>query len=536
MSLRRAIRIAMTCALLGALSVSSSRGGNAEADSAFEAGDHERALVLYDEVLAADARDVHALVRSAMILSWKRRFGDAVARYERALAREPMNRTAGLERAKVLSWARRYREAIAAFDALLVADPRDREARMGLARSLSWSGRQTRARAEYRKILDASPRDAEALVGVAQTYAWSGEPGPAREHYRRALAVRPGMKEAAVGLAYLDLWAGDRRSAGDRAATIERDHAGDEDVRDLRSALRRADGPWVRSSWDRLDDTDDNLLDVVRLDVGFGLPAGLDLRVGLARYEMSTPNEVAQITSLEGALGATFRGPHRLELRVGADRRRRGDGSHVTGGIGGLSYRFGEEGAGWVRLSADQDTLRYSAPILDDDIVTRTYAARGGAPLGAGIRIEAGASIADFSDDNRRKALDGGLLYRWPVSPSRVETGYVFRYAGFSASGGNAYFDPRRLAAHLVQLRARGPFGSSRFYWDVLLEGGLQSFDRATESASSDKVFDATALVGFPLGRGFALEAVAGRHDYAFTASGFRSTQYGLRFRWAPEN
>ena len=45
----------------------------AAADEAFDAGDNTTALALYDEVLATTPNDVHALLRSGMLLSWDRK-------------------------------------------------------------------------------------------------------------------------------------------------------------------------------------------------------------------------------------------------------------------------------------------------------------------------------------------------------------------------------------------------------------------------------------------------------------------------------
>ena len=114
-----------------------------EADRAFDAGEHARALGLYEAVLAAEPDHTHALVRSAMLLSWQREFDEALDRYERCLELEPDNEKALLERAKVMSWDRRYDKASEAFRSMLEIDPDHREARLGLARCLSWSGQQT---------------------------------------------------------------------------------------------------------------------------------------------------------------------------------------------------------------------------------------------------------------------------------------------------------------------------------------------------------------------------------------------------------
>ena len=96
-----------------------------EADAAFDAGDNAKALALYDGILQAHPDDVHALLRSGMLLSWDRKYDAALARYAKALEVDPDNTTVELERGKVLLWSKRYDEARPAFASVLKDDPRE---------------------------------------------------------------------------------------------------------------------------------------------------------------------------------------------------------------------------------------------------------------------------------------------------------------------------------------------------------------------------------------------------------------------------
>lgn len=513
--------------------------GIVEADAAFEAGERQRALALYDEILAAEPSNLHALVRSARLLSWDRRFDEALARYDRAVGLAPLDRSLRLERARVLSWSRRFPEAESAFRQLLEGKPTDREARLGLARTLSWSGRQEQARAEYRALLETDPADPEALVGVAQTFAWSGDAATARRYYESALGVRPGMKEADLGLAYLDLANGDRRSASRSAARLERSFPRDPEVAELLRAIRASSGPRAGFSYDRVEDTDNNVLDILTAEGGTGLERGPDLRLAVARYEMGSPGQSASVDSVQGTLSWALRS-NRVELRGGADRIAPSGAARTTRGIGGVSWAWGV-GRRWQgAVSAQQDTFRYNPEILSHRIRIRAYAAEASGRLPGKLRVAASVGAWDLSDGNDRRSAEVGGWRAVAVGALTVEAGYQFRYLDYRRNLPNGYFDPADFRAHLAQGRAAGPIGHSRASFDVLVETGIQSFTRTDDASGTpfelrnDRVLGVSGSARIPISGSLSLELHGSRTDYAVTsAAGFRSRQLGLRLRWA---
>jgi len=510
------------------------------ADAAFDAGDGAKALALYNEELSSNPGNVHALVRSGMLLSWQGKYDEAVKRYDLALRAEPADRTATLERAKALSWDRKHVEAAQGFRRLLEPEPSDREARLGLARSLSWGGDQKAGRAEYEKVLAQHRSDPEALVGVAQTYAWSGHGVEARELYDRALRSSPGMKEALLGLAYLDLEEGDIRAGRSKATDLERRFPADSEVVELDKAVRREQAPWIRTSYDRLDDTDDNAIDITRAEGGMGLPAGTDLLLGIARYDMGSPAPTAgspdvsaSIDSLYGVLGYRATSHQRVELRLGTDRLENTTGVRENETIGGATYlwRLGDRWEG--RVAAERDTYRYSPLIVDNAIVVDAYSASVSGRLGERFRVEGNAGVWDLSDGNRRRNAGAAGWYTWPGLPLTLETGYAFVYSDFRDDTSGGYFDPSNFRAHLLRGAARGKFGKTSAYYEATLEAGLQSFRRDGVKVSNDDVLGFTGLAGYPVARGFNLELLASRNDYAVqSAGGFRVRQIGVRLRY----
>jgi Tfp pilus assembly protein PilF len=499
------------------------------ADEAFSAGDHARALRLYDEVLAGEPANVHALIRSALILSWDKKYDEAVARYDRALRVNPNEPTALLERAKVLSWARRYAEAGEAFARLLRNDPQNRDARLGRARTLSWSGQQAAAREEYLRLVERDAKDAEALVGVAQTYAWSGDAAKARQWHERALAADPASVGARIGRAYLDLQESDRAAAQTAVEELSRQHPRDPDVAELRAAVQRAAAPQAEIAREVLSDSDNNELGITRLRATFPM-RNAQVSLLLRRHEMEGLSRSGAVNGAQLQLSARPSRGAALRLRGGVDRVTRSDETTRDVVTGGLSLALGHEGTVLAVLSADRDVYKYSVPILDRGIVVQAYSARIATPL-ARLKLDAGAGFAQFSDDNDRVTADAALLYQ-TGQRLRFTTGYAFRYFDFDRSSGGGYFDPQDYTAHALQLGLSGQFGGSRAYYSLAGEVGVQSFELRGVRSDDDQFTGGTVTVGIPLGSVLLLELSANKSSSAVNvASGFESEQVALTLR-----
>jgi tetratricopeptide (TPR) repeat protein len=506
-----------------------------QANQAFAAGDQERALALFEEILASDPDNVDALFRSAQLLSWTRRFPEAIERYERLLLLQPDNVDAMHERAKVLSWSQRFGEAEAAFRSLLERDPSHREAQLGLARVLSWSGQQTAARAEYERVLAQNEADVDATVGVAQTWAWSGNRTIARQWYERALEVDQDFLGSLLGVAYLDLAEGDLRSAARIAAQLASQYPDNSDVASLMRAVETARRPWYRAAWERLADTERNELDISRFEIGWNLPGRAQLSLGISRFDMSSVSGKGRIDSPSIILTANPGTESRIIARIGADFRDDSAGNSSTELIGGLAWQQNFSPNWRMVVAGDRDSFRYSVRILDEGITTTTYGVRLHGDPGDYFRMTLGIGGATFSDDNERLNGDIGLWLRLPAPRMTLQVGYVGRYLDFDQDLPHGYFDPQDFQSHIGQLLGRGNFGSTRSYWDFRVEAGVQSFTLGERKIENDEMFGWLATLGFPLGRVASLEIFGGKSDYALqSATGFESEQYGIRLRLQP--
>jgi len=432
------------------------------ADAAFVSGRHERALELYDEILVEEPDNAHALFRSARLLSWNDRLDEALARYERILAADPVDRPAAIGHATVLSWDGQLVASVAEFEALLEQEPGDREIMLGLARSQNWHGRHAEARQVYDELLRQDPGDVEALLGVARTHAWSGELLEASDWYERALAVDPSNKDASVGLGYLDLWSGNLNGAARRAADVERRFPGDKDAKELARSVRNANAPSIRTSVDRLEDTDDNELSTLALSAGWGTRRGLGFTAGYAHYAMQDPFGEASIDSLFATLKLTPAQGQALNFRLGLDRAETTTGETNTNPLGGVDYVWGLDRRWQVRGSLQRDAVRYSPTITDNNILFDSFNASATIRVGERWRINAGAGLADFTDGNSRQNLIADANYRLPVSKLALEAGVQLRYMDYAENPRTGYFSPQYFTSTLLQLRGNGTFGARR--------------------------------------------------------------------------
>lgn len=490
------------------------------------------ALATVPVASAMPASELDELARTAQQLSWEQRFDEALEIYAEVLARDPAHPLARIEQAKVLSWSGRFDEATAAFRAVLEEAPGDLEARLGLARVLSWSGRYAEARAEYERVLAARPGDGDALLGVAQTWAWSGDLDKARSAYEEAGRAAPDSKYVALGLAYLDLWQGSHATARARAERLAGQYPGDDDVRELVLATRRATAPWARASWDQVDDSDRNLLTTSRLQAGVTPVWGPALGLSYADYDVRTAGRTGSIRSLQGTATFVPALGHSLEFMLGRDRLELAgfDDHDVTDW--GLRWRFPLP-SGWSgNLDARREPFRYSVPLIENRIVIDSYTAAAGGPLGERWRMAGEISHWRASDDNARLAAELGAHRRHMRGEQAIEAGLQLRWLDWDEHLDTGYFDPSDFFAWGVVARTFGPVpGRPRLDYDLSVELGLQSFETAVSRTSNDRYYLLVARLGWQVTEGFRLEAWADGGSYASQgADDWRYTRVGLRF------
>ncbi len=171
------------------------------ADRAWIEGDVQKAVRLYEVVLAEDPDHTTALHRLALARAWDGEYGSAVDLLDRLLQLAPEYLDARVDRARVLAWRGDVEEAVSQLDALLEASPGHAGALEARAQFHDWAGRREEALSTYDRILAIAPGRESALRGRAEILSRSEDLDAAGAAYDSLLAVDPDDREALLGRA-----------------------------------------------------------------------------------------------------------------------------------------------------------------------------------------------------------------------------------------------------------------------------------------------------------------------------------------------
>lgn len=167
------------------------------ADQLTYANHSPEAVPLYRELLAHKALSTderqHAMKGLALALAWSGQHDAAIIVYDNILAEDPGSVSALIGRGRVLTWQRRYPVAQRDLNQALSADPRSAEARRALADAQSLAGHHREALATLEPL--AGMNDFETLKLIGRTQLWAGRYAQAKASLDRALTARKGDKD-----------------------------------------------------------------------------------------------------------------------------------------------------------------------------------------------------------------------------------------------------------------------------------------------------------------------------------------------------
>jgi len=285
----------------------------AAADSAWLAGETDRAEQLYGEILAADSSNHSALHRMALLRAWAERYDESLRLFDHLLALYPGSLDVRIDRARILAWRGDLESALAALDSVLAEDPGSTAALEALgqfhswagrydealdaysrlarldpghetvpyerARVLAWASRFEAATAVYDSILAERPDDLDALAGRARSLQWAGRNEEATAAYRRVLEVEPGHLDALVGVARTLRWQGREALALEAARRAAELHPGSPEARSELRAARLPFAPLAAPSLAHESDSDGNRILTVAAAARFRPLAAVGTRV-----------------------------------------------------------------------------------------------------------------------------------------------------------------------------------------------------------------------------------------------------------------
>jgi len=210
----------------------------------FAAGDHDGALRLFREAIAADPSGAPAHNALGVVLTARGDLTGAAAALARAVALDPRNAEARYnlgnmrkQRGDLAGAAASYREALAEAPDLLPAQ-------VNLGVVLSEMGNHAAALDEFRAALAMNPTSPELLKQVGELCVRTGDAAGAMEAFERALAADPGDAGLMRRLAGMKVASG---NAGDAVALLKKSvevHPDDADAwGELGTALVRQGDP-----------------------------------------------------------------------------------------------------------------------------------------------------------------------------------------------------------------------------------------------------------------------------------------------------
>ncbi len=544
-----------------------------KAEEAFNLGDTAKALEIYKEILAIFPDHLGALKRAALFLSWEGKFDESINYYEKAmeldpqdhqnsiklaevyswnknfdssiklyadlLDQDPGNTELQLKLAKVLSWAKRYRESITEYEKILWKKPEHREAKLGLAQVLSWKGDFERSIEQYRELVESYANDIEVLIGLARVLSWNGRLKESEEIYRKALRVQPGNLDAQIGLSWVLLWMGEKREALNLAERITDQYPQNKDANKLYKDVKKSVRPSFITGYDRIDDTDNNEIDIYRGTFLFHPEPQTDLGINYFRYELDLHRDLysssASVDSYFISLASRLNAHHSIYAKAGSDRIKDDLSDSRSFFVGAFSYKHSINERIYWSLGAARDTFKASAEILGNDIRVNTayidFFMKVRDPWSIYTKYEKG----NLSDDNRRDSGYFSMRYKFPLRKLSLSLSYKLRYLSYDENLDKGYFDPQRFVSNIANVEVAGASPNHLFYYNLQVDAGIQNFHFDTiggdkVESDNDRVLGYTGAFGFHIKERISMEFYYNHSDYALQiGTGFESTSAGVR-------
>lgn len=393
---------------------------------------------------------------------------------------------AGAQEAPRVEAARRLMDEgalTAAADSLrahLQVEPRSATAHWLLGRVLYWMGRGPEAIEEYEAARSLLPNDARLGVEYAEVLLALGRHGRAREILQtlRDQAPTPAVEaEALALLGTLAYWTGDYSLAVRRfEAALDRDPA-HYSARTQLDEIRALTGPWVRASFDLLDDTQPYRRYDGTVEGGAYVTPLWAITAGVAPHVLQAETDATAVSTWAGADG--YVPALRLEASgsFGAWLAPTGPGVPAWIGTAALGLRL----PGALSLRAEASRQRYLATRASADtlLMVRTLELRLGRAAAPDWAGEAVGRFERFPDGNLVRTF-----YAWLLAPLQpwLRVGYSAAWQDADESrwvpspGGTGegrydpYFTPERIRIHAglgelliplgaAELRINGNYG-----------------------------------------------------------------------------
>jgi tetratricopeptide (TPR) repeat protein len=505
-------------------SATSLEGQHAAADSAWRAGDHARAELLYGTVLASDSTDRQALHRLALIHGWTDRHQESIALFDRLLALAPENRGAAIERARVLAWSGEHAAAIDAVEAILEREPGDRDALAAHAQFTAWAGRFPASLRSYEALLAVSPDDPEARRGLARVTSWSGRLRQGEHLWQELVAADPADVEALLGLAAVQRWRGrtlEARATLDRAAALAPDNP---EVRAQILHARAAFAPRVSPTVVYESDSDGNRMVTSAVAVSYSPTPRLQLRVDAYSRDLGygpAPDLAGRAHGATIGLSALLPARWVLSAAAGASGRTSGESTLIPTFHASVAsprdHRFGA--AASVSHAALDATAQLARNRVEVSEATLSGRFQGDAGTTGSVRV----SRATFAGSERNVRHGGSAeLFQRVTRP--LSLGVTVTAFGFEHDLQDGYFDPDFFGVAL--LGARWSREAGKWNFNAEAAPGIQ---RVGSGGDVRGVAQLSGRLGYLLAPGRELSISGGYSSSGLTEFSTQGADYRYR-------
>lgn len=125
-----------------------------------------KALELYNNVIAREELPYGTMEKKAILLSWMKKFDESIDLLDdiikTEIVSEPLRIRSLIHKARVISWKKDFEKAIDILNLVLKRDPKNTRARIVKAEILEWQGKYKDAKDLYKDVLVIDPEHDEA--------------------------------------------------------------------------------------------------------------------------------------------------------------------------------------------------------------------------------------------------------------------------------------------------------------------------------------------------------------------------------------
>jgi tetratricopeptide (TPR) repeat protein len=171
-------------------------GSGTAGSLAYEEGEYERAVALYQDAVKKNPDDAEAWSNLGQVLVRLGRTADAIPNFERAISILPGRWAYHFNLARAYGLLNRWDEAVASYREAERLYPNDYAVSFNLGLALRKTGDHAGAIEEFKKAIALDPQDPTFHLSLATSYEAIGREAEAVEAYRRTLELAPEAPEA----------------------------------------------------------------------------------------------------------------------------------------------------------------------------------------------------------------------------------------------------------------------------------------------------------------------------------------------------